>query len=194
MEDTCHNEFGGGRWPIEADTRAAKRIGDFGQGLVTYALIRKGFQVACVDDVGADLIAAGRGQRYAVSVKARLFRPGSRESRVTVIEADHLRKLGVFAERFGMVPLLAQAVCLADDGAIHLFLFRARQLGEVLPAVKNGFSIRFGPGNLAALAGHPAVDYSCWREELVAGSWFGEAKMATPNDPLQRRVAYDAPM
>ena len=160
---------------MEAHTRAAKRIGDFGEGLVTYALIRKGFQVACVDDIGADLIAWGRGHRYAVSVKTRLFRPGSRESRVTVIEKDHLCKLRVFAERFEMVPLLAQAVCLADDAVIHLFLFHESKLGEVLKEVKNGFSIRFGPANLASLARHPAVDYSCWREEFVAEKWFGEA-------------------
>ncbi len=30
-------------------TRAPKQLGDFGEGLVTYALIRKGFEVACVD-------------------------------------------------------------------------------------------------------------------------------------------------
>jgi hypothetical protein len=141
-------------------------------------LVRKGFQVAGVDDVGADLIAAGRGQRYAVSVKTRLFRPGSRESRVTVIEAHHLRKLEVFAQRFTMIPLLAQVVCLADDAAIHLFVLRARELAEVLPAVKNGFSIRFGAQHLAALSQHTRVDYSCWREELGAGSWFGEAEAA----------------
>lgn len=158
---------------IEGNTRAAKRIGDFGQGLVTYALIRKGFEVACVDDIGADLIAAGRGQRYAISVKARLFRPGSRESRVTVIESDHLRKLDVFAQRFAMTPLLAQVVCLADDRLIHLFLFKAEQITSVLPTVKNGFSIRFGSRHLESLARHPVVDYSSWREELMGGSWFG---------------------
>jgi len=138
-------------------------------------LIRKGFEVARVDDIGADLIAEGRGQRYAVSVKARLFRPGSRESRVTVIELDHLRKLGVFAERFAMIPLLAQVLCLADDQLIHLLLFKAKQIESVLPAVKNGYSIRFGPRHIESLSRHPAVDYSCWREELVGGSWFGES-------------------
>jgi hypothetical protein len=158
---------------MEGNTRAAKRIGDFGQGLVTYALIRKGFEVACVDDIGADLIAAGRGQRYAVSVKSRLFRPGSRESRVTIIDSDHLRKLGVFADRFVMVPLLAQVVSLADDRVVHLFVFHAADLDAVLPAVKNGFSIRFGAQHIEVLARHPAVDYSCWREELAADSWFG---------------------
>ena len=69
-----------------------KRIGDFGEGLVTYAMIRKGFEVSLVDDIGADLIAAGRGQRYAVAVKARLFRHGSK-SRVTVVEWEPLRRV-----------------------------------------------------------------------------------------------------
>jgi hypothetical protein len=103
---------------------------------------------------------------------------------VTVIESEHLRKLAVFADRFAMVPLLAQVVCLADDGLIHLFLFNATQLADVLPAVQNGYSIRFGPQRVQALARHPAVDYSCWREELVGGSWFGEA--AAPNRALQQ--------
>jgi len=160
---------------MEINTRAAKRIGDFGEGLVTYALIRKGFEVACVDDIGADLIASGRGQRFAMSVKARLFRPGSRESRVTVIEYAHLRKLSVFAERFAMVPLLAQVVSLADDGIIHLFIFAAHQIASILPAVKDGYSLRFGPRHAEALSRNSCVDYSCWREELVFGTWFGES-------------------
>ena len=159
---------------MEINTRAAKRIGDFGEGLVTYALIRKGFEVACVDDIGADLIAFGRGQRFAVSVKARLFRPGSRESRVTVIEYGHLQKLRVFADRFAMVPLLAQVVALADDGIIHLYIFKADEIASVLPAVKDGYSLRFGPRHAEGLSHNPCVDYSCWRKKLVFGTWFGE--------------------
>jgi len=53
--------------------------------------------------------------KFAVSVKARLFRPESKESRVTVIESDQVRKLSVFAERFGMVPLPAQVICSETD-------------------------------------------------------------------------------
>jgi hypothetical protein len=94
---------------------------------------------------------------------------------VTVIESDHLRKLDLFADRFAMIPLLAQVVCLADDRLIHLFLFQARQLGDVLPTVKNGYSIRFGPQRVEALSRNAAADYSCWREELVGASWFGES-------------------
>ena len=166
---------------MESNSRSAKRIGDFGEGLVTYALIRKGFEVACVDEIGADLSAAGRGHRYAISVKARLFRPGSRESRVTVIESSHLLKLQVFAERFGMIPLLAQVVCLADDGTIHLFVFPTSEIGTILPECKNGFSLRFGLKHVNTLAQHPIVDYSCWREELMSGSWFGETFSLPPD-------------
>ena len=38
-------------------TRAPKQLGDFGESLVTYTLIKKGYEVAYVDHVGADLIA-----------------------------------------------------------------------------------------------------------------------------------------
>jgi hypothetical protein len=78
---------------------------------------------------------------------------------------------------------LAQVVCLADDGLIHLFLFRAGKIGDVLPLVKNGYSIRFGPRRVQALSRHPGVDYSCWREELVGGIWFGESAV-----PLNKSV------
>jgi Holliday junction resolvase len=172
------------RWAIVKETRAAKRIGDFGEGLVTYALIRKGFEVACVDDIGADLIAAGRGSRYAVSVKTRLFRPGSKESRGYVIKWEDLRKLAVFSDRFGMVPLLAQVACLADKKLIHLFLFQAKQLAGVLPEVEHGYRIAFGPREVEAFSRHPTVDYTCWREELVGETWFGEA--ATLKESLEQ--------
>jgi hypothetical protein len=155
-------------------TRAAKRIGDFGEGLVTYTLIRKGFEVACVDDIGADLIASGRHKRYAVSVKARLFRPGSRESRCTVITCDHLQKLQTFAERFDMHPMLAQVVALADDRIIHLFIFHADQIERVFAKCKDGFNINFGTRHLERVSSNPLIDYSCWREELIHSAWFGD--------------------
>ena len=71
-------------------TRAPKLLGDFGEGLVTYALILKGYEVAYVDHVGADLIAEKKGKRFAVSVKTRLFRKGSRESLGFVVERGRL--------------------------------------------------------------------------------------------------------
>lgn len=132
-----------------------------------------------MEDAGADLVAAGRGQRYAVHVKSRLIRPGSRDGGATVVEFEQLQRLSLFAERFVLVPLLAQVVCLADEKLIHLFLLKAAQLAGVLPIVQNGYGIRFGREELEALARHPAVDYSRWREELIEGTWLGGA--AVPN-------------
>jgi len=79
-------------------SRASKQLGNFGEGLVTYNLIRKGFEVAHVDHVGADLIAERQSLRIAVSVKTRMFKSGSVESRGIVIEDDHLLRLNHFAE------------------------------------------------------------------------------------------------
>jgi hypothetical protein len=83
-------------------TRSPKQLGDFGEGLVTYTLIRKEFEVAYVDRVGADLIAEKAGRRIAVSVKTRLFRPKSKESRMVVVDLSNIKKLKYFSEQFGM--------------------------------------------------------------------------------------------
>jgi hypothetical protein len=154
-------------------SRSAKRLGDFGEGLVTYCLLRKGLEVACVDDVGADLIASGFGERFAISVKTRLFKRGSKESQMMVVESKHLEKLEAFGRRYGMIPLFAQIICLADDNIVHLFLLKQEDIKQVLPKVQNGYSLRFR-SEIGLLTNHPKVDYSCWREQIALESWFGE--------------------
>lgn len=156
---------------IMNNTRAPKQLGDFGEGLVTYLLIRKGFEVAYVDHVGADLIAERNGERWAVSVKLRLFKAGSAESKMVQVENDNLKKLQVFADRFAMQPAFAQVICEVDKKLIHAFLFKTAALGELLPTTQAGFSLGFGPKHLARITGHPLVDYSSWREEINT-AWF----------------------
>ncbi|MCA9031231.1 MAG: hypothetical protein KDA69_09535 [Planctomycetaceae bacterium] len=153
-------------------SRAPKQLGDFGEGLVTYALIRKGFEVACVDHVGADLIAERDGNRIAVSVKSRLFRVGSRESRVTVFRDDHLDKLDHFAERFSLEPVLAQVICLADDRLIHLFIMKSADIRSKLKKVKHGYSLNYGEAKLEITTTLPFVDYSCWKDETIQDGLF----------------------
>jgi Holliday junction resolvase-like predicted endonuclease len=154
------------------NSRAPKLLGDFGEGLITYLLIRKGFEVAYVDHVGADLIAERNGERWAVSVKLRLFKAGTAESRMVAVENYNLEKLKHFAERFAMQPAFAQVICEVDTKIIHAFLFRTASLGTVLPPIKSGYSLRFGPKHLSNLIEHHLVDYSSWQEGLAA-SWFG---------------------
>ncbi len=147
-------------------TRAPKLLGDFGEGLVTYALIRKGFEVACVDHVGADLMAEYSGKRYAVSVKTRLFREGSRESLGFVVSDEHIEKLNNFARQFNLIPLFALVVCLADEKMIHLIMCKASDLKK-LPKVKHGYSLRFAKSKRNILLNLPFIDHSCWRDERI---------------------------
>jgi len=148
-------------------TRAPKLLGDFGEGLVTYTLLRKGFEVAVVDHVGADLIAEKEGRRFAISVKLRLFRHGSNESRMVVIEEDHLDKVKQFASQFGMQALFAQVICMAEACAIHVFIFEVSGIQELFPKVRHGFALSFGDKHLDQLIVNPGIDYSSWREETI---------------------------
>ena len=157
---------------MQAQSRAPKLNGDFGEGLVTYASIRKGYEVACVDHVGADLIAEKHGSRFAVSVKTRLFKIGSKESRAFVVEYQHLHKLDHFAQQFGMVPMFALVVCIADEKAIHLLLARAEDIRKGLPKVKHGYTFRFANSTRQKLFDQPFIDYSCWTGENIGAKDF----------------------
>jgi hypothetical protein len=129
--------------------------------------------VACVDHVGADLIAEKQGYRVAVSVKTRQYRHGSRESRGFVFEYSHLKKLEYFAKRFDLDPIIAHAVCIADDHALHLFMLRVADVRTKLKAVKLGYRFQYGSNHLAQTIALPFVDYSSWSNESIAGGLCG---------------------
>ena len=162
-------------------SRAPKLLGDFGEGLVTYALIRKGFEVAYVDHVGADLIAEKTGSRFAISVKTRLFRTGSTESLAFVAEKQHIEKLEYFSEQFEMIPLFALAVCIADEQIIHLLMCRVDDMKE-LPKVKHGYAFRFAKSTRHRLINQPYIDYSSWADEVIGSMDFREKHIAHDSD------------
>lgn len=154
-------------------SRASKQLGDFGEGLVTYALIRKGFEVAVVDHVGADLIAEKSKTRFAISVKTRMFKSKSKESLNFVATKDHLDKLDYFAKQFGnMTPLFALAVSIVDENAIHLIISKTDDIRKNLPDVKNGYSFRFAKSTRQKLITEPFIDYSCWEKEIIGNKEF----------------------
>lgn len=159
----------------KAWSRAPKLLGDFGEGLATYTFIRKGFEVACVDHVGADLIAQRDTIRLAVSVKTRRYRTGSVETRGLVITEEHLDKLEHFASRFGLEPTIAHVVCVEDEKTIHLFLVRVEDVRLKLDKVKGGFRLRFNPKKLQQTISLPYVDYSCWRNEEIGSKLYPES-------------------
>lgn len=159
--------------PEYKPSRASKQLGDFGEGLVTYTLIRKGFEVDCVDHVGAELIAERKGYRVAVSVKTRQYRHGSIESRGFVFEYSHLKKLEYFAKRFNLEPIIAHAVCIPDDKAFHLFMLRVVDIRTKLKAVKLGYRFQYGIDHLAQTIALPFVDCSSWSNESSTGGLCG---------------------
>lgn len=159
-------------------TRAPKQLGDFGEGLVTYALIRKSFEVAYVDHVGADLIAHRGTHKLAVSVKTRSFKAGSPESRIIEIDLDHIEKLKYFAQRFDLDPVFAQVVSIVDDKIIHLFIIRIQDISKLLAdgvinKSKYGYTLGFSKKRLPSLTTNPYVDYSSWSNESIGSKLFG---------------------
>ena len=141
-------------------------------GLVTYTLIRKGYEVAYVDHVGADLIAEKNRERYAISVKFRLFREGSNESRMVSISYNNIEKLETFSRQFNMIPLFAQVVSIADERTIHLFIISVEDIKRILRKREHGYSLRFGPKRIHELINSDRVDYSVWENETIGNKDF----------------------
>ncbi len=156
------------------DIRAPKQLGDFGEGLANYTLLRKDYKVACVDHVGADLIAQKGPHRIAVSVKTSFYKEKSVTTRGFVIEYEHIDKLKQFAEAFNLEPVFAKVVCIADDEMIHLFMMRVADIEQHLDAVKHGYRLRFSPKHLGATVALPFVDYSSWSNETIGSKLFAE--------------------
>lgn len=155
-------------------TRAPKQLGDFGEGLVNYVLIRKGHEIAKVDHVGADLISENSGKRYAISVKTRMFKEGTSESKMYTIEDEHLEKLKYFSKLFGLIPLFSLAVCYVDNDCIYVFILPVDEINniKILKKVKNGYSINFSDNQIEALKNCEHVDFSCWENEKIGDKTF----------------------
>lgn len=152
------------------NSRAAQRLGDFGEGLVTYALIRQHFEVARVDDIGADLIAEGAGHRIAVSVKTRLYREESKESRGFAITDEHIEKLNNFAGRYQLEPVFAHVACDANEKSrtMHLFIMRVVDISKLGLAEENGRRyLNYSAAHLKNITASKFIDYSRWSDESI---------------------------
>ncbi len=153
-------------------SRAAKQIGDFGEALVNYDFIRKGYEVAIVDHVGADLICSKNGTRYAVSVKTRWFKNASKESRMYNIKGDHLDKLSHFSHSFGMEPLFSLLACISDDRKLILFTLRTKNIAELCTKTKHGYSFKFSNKHIENLEKNPNISISFWENETIGNDIF----------------------
>lgn len=146
----------------DGQSRAPKQIGDFGEDLVTYTLIRKGYEVAKVDHVGADLIAEKQGARFAISVKTRMFAAESKESMGVLVSHGDIKKIEYFSQQFGLTPLTAHAYIVTKEDTIHLVIMSLGQVREVMKSVQGGYR-----KDIRDLIQDKRVDYSCWKEERI---------------------------
>ena len=153
---------------MKKQTRSPKLIGDFGEGLVTYALIREGYEVANVDHVGADLIAEKNGKKIAVSVKTRNRNTETKESNMVVISAEHLEKLKFFSKQFGMQPIFAQVICHSKNNIIHLFMISVSDIETHMKKAQHGYSLSFGSKTLNKTKGIKGMQYSSWSNESIS--------------------------
>jgi len=153
-------------------SRAAKQIGDFGEALVNYDFIRKGYEVAVVDHVGADLICSKDEKRYAISVKTRCFKKESKESRMYNIESAHLDKLRYFSDSFGLESLFSLLVCISDDKKLILFTVKVVDIESCFRKTKAGYSFKFSDKHLVSLKNNPKISISLWENEVIGNDIF----------------------
>jgi len=141
--------------------------------------MRQEYEIAFVDDIGADLIASKEGKLFAISMKTRLFWEDSQESRMLVTEETHLEKLNVFADLYGLQPLFAHVVSLAREGTIQSFIMPVDFI-KSLRRVKYGHSLRFQKReDVARLVQEPALLYAHFREVEIRDSDFGRVEMGS---------------
>lgn len=153
-------------------TRAPKQLGNFGEGLINYVLIRKGHEVAKVDHVGADLISECSGEKYAISVKTRLFKKGTVESKMYTIEDKHIEKLKYYSKLFDLSPLFSLVVCLVDLNKIYVFILPVDKIDEILKKIEHGYSLNFSEKHLPNLINNKYIDFSSWENELIGNKTF----------------------
>lgn len=156
--------------PID-DSRSAKHIGDFGEGLVSYAFISSGYEVVKVDHVGADLIARkddGKGTRtFAISVKTRHM-TNSKESECFVFTDDNIAKLQGLSDKFDFEPVVSIVISQKRINTIHMFTISLKNLMTKKLAVKLGYQISFSAKKLRDMIDIPGMKYSCWTGESIS--------------------------
>lgn len=148
-------------------TRSPKQIGDFGEKLVNYVLIRKGHKVTNAEHVGADLNSIFEDKRYAISVKTRNFRKGTPESKMYTILDNDLVHLKDYSEKFNFISLFAVVICYEDINKIYVFILPVDKIDEILDKTLLGYSLNFSERHIQKLKDHKYIDLSYWENETI---------------------------
>lgn len=148
MKETCMK--------ISKSTRHARIAGEFGEALVLYWLSKYGFECACVDHTGIDIIARNPHtlEVMGISVKSRTRNQGSEEEHVS-IPNDNFTKALAACEAFECVPYFA--IVIDADDIIRGFLLPMAHLLELCPKGTTSSSWKMTPPYLEKYLRDPAI-------------------------------------
>ncbi|SFH63159.1 hypothetical protein [Planctomicrobium piriforme] len=158
---------------MKKSTRHSKITGDFAEALILYWLSKHGYECACVDHTGIDLIARDPASQkvMGISVKSRSRYDGTEKMSVN-LPPDGFEKARRACDAFGCVPYYAIVV---DGGeVIRGFLVSLIRLLEVAGGNQNGMRYwLMADRNMAAYQTDPLVQQfelhtaACsWRDKI----------------------------
>jgi hypothetical protein len=125
---------------MEKSTRHSKIVGDFAEALVLYWLSKFGYECACVDHTGIDLIACSKdgSERMGISVKARSRYDGTEKESVN-LPLDGFQKARETCKAFGCTPYYA--IVVDSINGIQCFLLPLDRLEQI--ATGSGSKTRY---------------------------------------------------
>lgn len=154
---------------INRSSRHAKIAGDFGETLVLYWLSKHGFECACVDHTGIDLIALNphTNERMGISVKSRTRKAGS-ENKDVNLPADNFDKVVEACKAFGCQPYFAIVV----DGAanIRAFITPMARVLQLVPLRPSGSGWRMSASHQAKYVNDPQI--MTFEMQVKSGRWW----------------------
>jgi len=89
-----------------------------------------------------------------------------------LLKIHNIKKLENLSKQFGITPVFAAIICIAGNKTIHLFMVPISKIHNILPKVKNGYSLRFGKKRIGELLQNGNVDYSSWENEEIGAKDF----------------------
>lgn len=116
----------------QKDWNLSRQLGSFGENLAMFAIGNmKGYKIAIVDHVGADLVATDKkGNAFAISVKTKTNLEYN-YSKSDDNNVHELNKLFEFAKSFGMIPAVAYVLLPKDLSYIDIYIITLDKLFEL---------------------------------------------------------------
>ncbi len=116
---------------MKKSSRHSKITGDFAEALVLYWLSKSGYECACVDHTGIDLLAFSkvRSERRGISVKCRSRSEGTERASVN-LPFDGFEKAREACRTFECEPYYA--IVIDDEKVIRCFLLPLNHLEKIV--------------------------------------------------------------